>query len=124
MSLESIFVESKKIKVGNAEVAIKQVALGDLPRIAQIISKFLDKKNKTTKEKILEIITQDFDSVIDLLKTLTDIPQEKIPNLNIAAIVSILSAIVEENAIFLLREVAPQLAELNKKITGLSKSKG
>ena len=83
MSLENVFAIGKKHKVGNMEVEIKQVALGDLPLLTEVASKFMGSKGKSTKENIMSLIQKDFHLVKDVFSVMTDINQEYVSKLNL-----------------------------------------
>ena len=123
MSLENVFAIGKKHKVGNMEVEIKQVALGDLPLLTEVASKFMGSKGKSTKENIMSLIQKDFHLVKEVFSVMTDINQEDVSKLNLAASIEILTLIVEENKSFLLEALPEAMERLSKSLSGLSKSK-
>lgn len=127
MALETLFAESKKINVGNTEVEIKQIALKDLPRVVGVAQKIFEGPDVSMPVKITQLIASDFESLLELIKRLTNLDEEQINNLNLASTIMIVSEIIKENTDFLQQNVTPLLqgmgAELKKVKTGSSKSK-
>ena len=71
----------------------------------------------------MSLIQKDFHLVKDVFSVMTDINQEDVSKLNLAASIEILTLIVEENKGFLLEAVPEAMEKLSKSLSGLSKSK-
>lgn len=122
MSIESIFAEAKKIKVGSVEVEIKQVSFGDIPAVTEVFSLVFSKKD--IKKSALELVEHNFEKAIGLIERLTDLKKESIERLSLEYSIQIITAILEENVTFFTQKVVPQIEGLQQKVTGLTKSKG
>lgn len=124
--LDSLFSNERKIKIGTEEVAIKSITLGDLPIILKLASKFMDltsNKKQDIKLVAMKMLTEDFESVLELFEVTTDLPKDKLKKLNMAASIVILSEVVKDNADFFQQHVAPALQSLSGKVSGTNKSK-
>lgn len=126
-SLETLFTDSKKITIGEKEIEIRNVCLGDLPVLIKIISKVFELKPnfKNKQHEIAKAVVEHFDDVLSLFLITTDLKMEDIKKLNVAAATYILGEVISENADFFTKSVVPLLANLTEKIptTGQSKSK-
>lgn len=127
--LNDLFPTEKEIEIGKSKVKIKNIALGDIPVVAEIVGKAMGLfsiKGKDElvikKDELLKFIANDFNSVINLLTVTTDLEIEVIKKLNIAAASTILISVFKENASFFSQQVAPMIKEATKDL-GQSKSK-
>lgn len=124
MSLDTIFAESKKITIGNKEIEIKQVSVGDLPFAVKVLSKVYDGDKKTpVMTKVTKLVVDDFPLVTQLIQTLTSLTTEDIQKLNLAAAAHIVVAIAKENVDFLSSHLPSLQANLAEAMAGLNKSK-
>ena len=123
MSLESVFAISKKHIIGNMEVEIKQVSLGDIPLVLEVVSKLMSGKSKNTQENVMSLFQKDFHLVNEVFARLTSISQENVNKLNLAASIEIFTLVVEENKDFLLTTVPAAMERMSKGLSGLTKSK-
>lgn len=127
--LNALFVTEKEADVLGAKVKIKQVTLGDLPKLITLASKHFSpvKKNQPQPElmeTIKKIVTEDFATVCEVLASITNIPAEKIPSINIGAATLILHEIVKENLDFLQSTVIPAVNKMAESMTeALAKDK-
>lgn len=127
--LNDLFPTEKEIEIGKSKVKIKNIALGDIPVVAEIVGKAMglfSVKGKDElvikKDELLKFIANDFNSVVNLLTVTTDLEIEVIKKLNIAAASTILISVFKENASFFSQQVAPMIKEATKDL-GQSKSK-
>lgn len=124
MSLDTIFAESKKITIGNKEIEIKQVAVGDLPFAVKVLSKVYDGDKKTPViSKVTKLVSEDFPLVTNIIENLTSLNNEEIKKLNLAAAAQIVIAIAKENVDFLSLHLPSLQENLNVAMAGLNKSK-
>lgn len=110
--LQSIFSEGKTFKLANKEILIKTISVGDIPVVLTIVNKYLEvaphlKDEKKRKAVIIKAVSEDFDSVLKILEVTTDLSKEDIKKLNLAALASISSEVIKENADFLYQHVIP-----------------
>lgn len=123
MDLSSLFAIEKTKEICGVPVKIKQVALGDIPMLVEFVSKVMGKDNTPVTQKIISIIQNDFKSIKILFSKLTDISEENVDRLNLEASVLIIREVIEENADFFMKNVAPQIKNLVGVMDGMSKSK-
>lgn len=130
MELATIFGIEKDLVIGEATVKIKQVELGNLATVLDIIETIFEMKSKKapgTKE-ILSAVTNHFDKVLKLLEVTTDLGAENVKRLNVAAATLILSEVIKENSDFFSQKVVPLLQGIAETVQakqpGPSKSKG
>ena len=119
--LSDLFPTEKEIEIGKSKVKIKNIALGDIPVVAEIVGKAMglfSVKGKDElvikKDELLKFIANDFNSVVNLLSVTTDLEIEVIKKLNIAAASTILISVFKENASFFSQQVAPMIKEATK----------
>ena len=127
--LNDLFPTEKEIEIGKSKVKIKNIALGDIPVVAEIVGKavgLFSIKGKDElvikKDELLKFIANDFNSVVNLLSVTTDLEIDVIKKLNIAAASTILISVFKENASFFSQQVAPMIKEATKDL-GQNKSK-
>ena len=127
--LSDLFPTEKEIEIGKSKVKIKNIALGDIPVVAEMVGKAMGLfsiKGKDElvikKDELLKFIANDFNSVVILLSVTTDLEIDVIKKLNIAAASTILISVFKENASFFSQQVAPMIKEATKDL-GQSKSK-
>lgn len=122
--LSTIFCTSRKIKIADKEIEIKQIPLGEIPVVMDIVFNIFE--NVSTKMKTVDFIKavrKDFSAVLKLIEVTTNLSKEEIPKINQAAAIHILSEVVEENVDFLLMHVLPALKVGRDKVAGLIQSK-
>lgn len=130
--LSSIFSDGKKLKIGSREVLIKSIAVGDIPLILDIMTKFFEVAPKAKADKaqykaiITKAVANDFESVIKVLEVTTDLTNEEIKKLNIAAATLIVAEVIKDNADFFQGHVLPVLQGMAQSLNlaGMNKSKG
>lgn len=122
--ISSLFGASKIVKIKDAEVEIKEILVGDIPKILGIMTLFSEKKSKSNADKIKQILNENFDDCISLIESTTSLSSSDIKKLKIGVLLEILSEILKENASFFQEEVLPQFNKLTEDLGGLSKSKG
>lgn len=124
MQLDTLFNIENTITIGGHQVKIKQISLGDIPLLTELMSKVFDKeKKKPTKDILMDLIKQDSQKIFSVIASLTDIPAEKVPTLNLTAAVLICSEILKENADFLQQNLAPEMEKMKVVMGSLTKSK-
>lgn len=127
--LKNIFSEGREISIGDHKIVIKQIALGDIPTILDIVSKVFEvmPKNKQKvgdiKKEILAAVSKDFDSILKVLSVTTDLSSENISRLNLGATAKIVEAVIKDNVDFFQSHVVPALQELAQNLAGMGKSK-
>lgn len=127
--LSKLFSQAKKENILGAEVQIKQVELGHLPKLIELADKVMpDKKGQKFDymEMAKKLAAESSSDVYDIIAKLTDIEREQVPKMNLGATIMVLHAIVKENADFLSQVVVPEvekIAESMKKLAGSDKSK-
>lgn len=124
--IESLFSIDKEISFGKDKVKIKQIEFGSIPQIVNLVVNVLGeipdlKDKKQTGVLIARAMAADFASVVNLLSQMTDLDEEKIKRMNLAATVKIFSVIIEENIDFLFQTVMP---EVHRMVEGLNKQAG
>jgi hypothetical protein len=131
IELESIFSEGRTIKLAGKDILIKTVPLGHLPKVISLLLKMKPffSQGKFDTAKFSEVIIQDFGEVMNLIAITTNLTDEEIKNLNLAATAKIAKEIIEDNTSFLENQVFPILKELktlgkNQQQTGGGKSNG
>lgn len=128
MELSTIFTTDKVIKIGGRAIIIKQVQLGDIPVVLSFVGKIFEDKKTSLNEKITKLMRDDMESVNKVFGILTDLKEDEIPKLNMAAAITIFVEIVQENADFLHQHVGPEIERLTaslkiKSPVGSTKSK-
>lgn len=119
--LSSIFQTDKKISIGDREITIKTISIGDIPKVIGIVA-FFD-SNKSVKDSAIELMTNHFSLVVELFKCTTSLKEDEINSLNPAAAIHIFNNIVMENSDFLVKHVIPQVQAMTKSMDGLKQSK-
>lgn len=129
MELESIFSQSKTVQIAkDKSVSIKQIELGDIPKILSVLSKVMDALGGTNKKGnldaiVLKVISEDYQSFLSLFEATTDLNMEEIKKLNAAATAKILAEVIKENVSFLQMHVVPIISEMKSSLGGTTKSK-
>lgn len=128
MELESIFSQGKKIDVAkDKQVIIKQIALGDIPKILNVLSKVMDalegNKKANLDSVVLKVIVEDYNAFLSLFEVTTDLDLEDIKKLNAGATAKILAEVIKENVSFLQMHVVPVIQDIKKSLAGSTKSK-
>jgi hypothetical protein len=128
--LETIYSKGTVKKIGDVDVTIKDIALGDLPKLLKIFSSFVTLaagKNGLSKEEfvsmLLDKLAQDFDSVIELFIIATDLDLESVKKLNAAGAAMILDEVVSKNADFLFRFAVPAVKKMVENMKRVSQPK-
>lgn len=119
--LKTIFSTDKEITVGESKVTIKQITLGDIPLITEIVGSVLDEKD--IKAAIFKLLKEKFDDACTLITMLSSITEGEVKKLNLAAAATIISAILQENVTFLDQTLAPEIQKIKTLAAGLNKSK-
>lgn len=132
MSLSSIFCDSRELKIGDKAIEIKQIQIGDLPKVLTIMEKIIGlvpeitgakKSNEKMASLVLSAITKDFDSILSILGATTSLTDEEIRKLNVAATTLILTEVLKDNIDFLSQHALGAVKDLMK-VIGSKRSKG
>lgn len=129
--LKSIFVDSRKIKIGDKEIEIKGIQIGQIADLVEILGKLFklnDSKGNKDKIDIALSVAKELPSVLKILSMTTDLDEDTVSKLNLGAATLIFENVVKDNADFFQRHVIPQvkgmMASFSKeKVTGSIKSK-
>lgn len=128
--LKTLFCDSREVEFAGSKINVRNIALGDLPVLIEIIAKLFDGKTDLTNEKaIILAVTKDFGSILKIFEITTDLNADQIKKLNTGAATFILGEVVKENASFFQQHVLPRLQGLvgqmknQKKVSGHNKSK-
>lgn len=126
--LNTLFAVEKTVSIFGSDVKIKQISLGDLPKVFELVEPHLKSKELNFKSIAAVLLKNDFDKVTALISDLTDIDKEKIPTMNMAASADVLANILKENVSFLEAHVVPVIERMTESIkesnlAGQSKSK-
>lgn len=119
--LNDLFSVEKQIKIGNREVTIKTIKLGDIPKVVTLAKHF--QADNDLKQVAIHLLSNDFPSVIQLFEVTTDLKKSEIEDLNPAAAMLIFNNVMVVNSDFLLTYVVPQVQEMTKSMTDLTGSK-
>lgn len=123
MELKSIFADSTEHELAGRKITIRQISIEDLPLVAELFSKVFEKNKLTMQDKIMQMVRNEFENVKLLIVRLSDIKEDEVSKLNLAAMIFIIQKIIEDNASFLDQVVAPMMQEMGKSLGGLTKSK-
>ena len=126
--LNTLFAVEKTVSIFGSDVKIKQISLGDLPKVFELVEPHLKSKELNFKSIAAVLLKNDFDKVTALISDLTDIPKDKVPTMNMAASAEVLANILKENVSFLESHVVPVInkmaASINQSnLAGQPKSK-
>lgn len=128
--LKTLFCDSREIEFAGSKIQVRNISLGDLPILVDAITKFFDQKvDMADTKQIMRAIMKDFGTILKIFSITTDLNEDQIKKLNVAAATYILGEVVKENADFFQQHVVPHLTNLvgaakNKaKVSGQNKSK-
>lgn len=128
--LKTLFCDSREVEFAGAKIQVRNIALGDLPVLIEVISKIFEQKtNLNDKSAIAKAVAKDFDRILKLFEITTDLKIEDIKKMNIGAATFVLGEVIKENADFFQQQVLPRLTSLvdqvkkPTKVSGHNKSK-